>query len=364
MKNREGLYLCIALVMAWGVACTPASPAGDSEGSPGWIPSSALQNPSAESTETSVPASTLATTQDIPITGRLMIPAEAVPAPAKMIDDVESSGTGPQGRAPYGDSYKLNRFERPFLQDMTYVADLDIHKFGLSEDENWYYVSIRLIGTNPNNEAGINYGAEIDLNSDGFGDYIIWTHPPYTSRWETSPVQVFQDSNRDSGGVSALKADAGSDGDGYDTLIFDGSSSENADPDLAWVRTNGEAGSTLQIAFKKSLSGSGFMLGVVADAGLRDPSKFDYADHIEEGGAGSPIKTNPYFPLGLLYAVDNTCWEAYGMQGTGYEPKLCQPILQPVNTRSPDEEEEPVLACNPPPNCGGGPYDPETCECT
>jgi hypothetical protein len=55
-------------------------------------------------------------TQVIPVTGNLMKPAEVVPAPDKMIDDVESSGTGPEGRAPYGDSYKLNRFERPFLK--------------------------------------------------------------------------------------------------------------------------------------------------------------------------------------------------------------------------------------------------------
>jgi hypothetical protein len=182
-------------------------------------------------------------------------------------------------------------------------------------------------------------------------------------QWNTGTVQVFQDSNRDSGGLSSLKSDAVSDGDGYDTLIFDGSSSDNADPDLAWVRTNEDRGTILQIAFKKSLTGTAFLLGVVSDAGLKDVSKFDYADHIAEADAGSSVQNNPYYPLGELYAVDNTCWEAYGMQTTGYEPKLCQPILQPVNTESPDEEEEPVLACNPPPNCGGGPYDPETCEC-
>ena len=360
MKERKLLYLYMIGVMMLSGACTPASPLGEGVSSPdSTVPSS---TPNA-STENPVATSTLEVTEGIPVTGHLLSPAEVVPVPGKMIDDVESSGTGPEGRAPYGDSYKLNRFERPFLQDMTYVAELDIHKFGISEDEDWYYVSIQLMGNDPNHAAGIQYGDEIDLNGDGFGDYIVWTKPLYTPQWDTNIVQVFQDSNGDSGGLSSLKSDAVSDGDGYDTLVFDGSSSDNADPDLAWVRTNGDRGTTLQIAFKKSLTGSAFMLGVVSDAGLKDVSKFDYADHIAEADAGSSVHNNPYYPLGELYAVDNTCWEAYGMQTTGYEPKLCQPILQPVNTESPDEEEGPVLACNPPPNCGGGPYDPETCEC-
>jgi hypothetical protein len=347
-------------VMALSGACTPPPPDGESLSSPTGIASSSSYN---ASTESSVATSTLEITKGIPVTGHLMVPANLVPLPGKMIDDVESSGTGSEGRAPYGDSYKLNRFERPFLKDMTYMADIDIHKFGLSEDEDWYYISIQLMGNDPNHAPGINYGAEIDLNADGFGDYILWTHPPYSPQWDTNTVQVFQDSNQDTGGLSALKADAVSDGDGYDTLVFDGSSQENADPDLAWVRTTGSDGATVQIAFKKSLTGSAFILGVVADAGLKDISKFDYADHIAEADAGSSVQNNPYYPLGALYAVDNTCWEAYGIQMTGYEPKLCQPILQPVSTGSPDEEEEPVLFCNPPPNCGGGPYDPVTCNC-
>jgi hypothetical protein len=278
-----------------------------------------------------------------------------------MIDDVESSGTGPQGWAPYGDSYKLNRFERPFGQDMTYIPDMDIHRFGLSEDEDWYYISIQLIGNDPNNALGIHYGVEIDLNADGFGDYILWARPPYTPQWDTSTVQVFQDSNLDSGGLSALQSDAVFDGNGYDTLIFDGSAQQNSDPDVAWVRMSADATATIQFAFKKSLTGSFFMVGIVSDTGLKDVSKYDYADHFTEADAGSPVRNNQYYPLGLVYAVDNTCWEAYGFQTTGYEPKLCQPILQPTHTPPP---EGPILACNPPPNCGGGPYDPQTCECT
>jgi hypothetical protein len=316
MKNRKILYLCFIFVMALGVSCTQLFPASES-------PDSASPN---------APTENAAPTPMPKVTSHLMRPAEFVPVPDKMIDDVESSGTGPEGRAPYGDSYKLNRFERPFLKDMTYVADIDIHKFGLSEDGDWYYISIQLMGNDPNNALGINYGAEIDLNGDGFGDYILWAHPPYTSQWDTRTVEVFKDSNRDAGGLSALKSDAVFDGDGYDTLIFDGNSQGNTDPDLAWVRRSGDGRAIMQMAFKKDLTGPDFMMGVVSDTGLKDPSKFDYADYFTEADAGSPVQSNKYYPLGLLYAVDNTCWEAYGLQTTGYEPKLCQPILQPVNT--------------------------------
>lgn len=365
MKNCAFRYLCITLVMTLGVACTPSSPTESAASSPIGIVSGSSPN---ASTQASNPAPTPATTAGIPVTGHLMTPAEVVPAPAKMIDDVESSGTGPEGRAPYGDSYKLNRFERPFLQDMTYVPDLDIHKFGVSEDEDWYYISIQLIGDDPNRELGIYYGAEIDLNADGFGDYVIWARPPYHDQWDTSSVQIFQDSNLDGGGLSAIQSDAVFDGDGYDTLAFDGSGAENADPDLAWVRWISAEHALVQFAFKKIWSGSAFMVGVVSDAGLKDVSKYDYNDYITSVEAGSPVRENENYPLGLLYAVDNTCWEPYGMHTTGYEPKLCQPILQPVNTRSPDEDEE-SLACNPPPDCNGdepgtGDFDPATCTCS
>lgn len=290
----------------------------------------------------------------------LMRPGDFVPVPGGFVDDVESSGTGAERRAPYGDSYGINRFERPFLEDMTYLPDLDIHKFGISQDNDWYYISIGLIGNDPNNPVGINYGVEIDLNADGFGDYIIWAHPPYTPAWDTGTVQVYEDSDHDSGGVSSKESDAVFNGNGYDTLLFDGGNQQNADPDLAWVRLFEGQNATIQFAFKKSLSGSSFMFGVVSDAGLRDVSRFDYSDYFTEAEAGSPVRGKANFPLGSLYAVDNTCWEVNGFTSTGFEPKVCPVILQPVIKPSGNDDPS---DCNPPPNCGGGPYNPVTCEC-
>jgi hypothetical protein len=327
-------------------ALTPSAPPGETE-------SPVEVTPGLTSAVTDAP------TEAATVAGHLMQPADLVPPPGKLIDDADSSGTGPEGRAPYGDSYKLNRFERPFLQDMSYVPDLDVRKFGISEDADWYYVSIQLVGSDPNNPVGINYGVEIDTNANGYGDTIILAHPPYSTQWSTSTVQAFQDTNEDSAGLSALASDSDFNGDGYETLVFDGSSQENTDLDLAWVRLDEARPGTIQIAFKKSLAGPAFLLGVVTDAGLKDVKQFDYVDHFAETEAGSPIRGHNNFPLGALYALDNTCWEAYGFKSTGFEPKVCQPILQPVNTKPADDES----SCDPPPDCGGGPFDPDTCQC-
>ena len=370
-------YSYIVLVLVFSMACSIQSLASGPTPQTSSTAISTAVDPD-ETAENLIPTPSQDTTAIIPITSHLMQPAENAPGPEKMIDDTDSSGTGPEKRAPYGDSYKLNRFERPFLKDMTYVSDMDIHKFGLSQDTDWYYISIELIGNDPNNALGINYGIEIDLDVDGFGDYIIWAGAPYGLEWDTSTVQIFKDTNRDTAGFSGLQSDAISHGNGYEELVFNGGGNQNADPDLAWVRMIQQQNTILQFAFKKSLIGSFFMMGVVSDAGLKDVTKYDYADFFREVDAGSPIRGKENYPLGLLYAVDNTCWEAYGLQTSGYEPKLCQPILQPIPTSSNDDGgldaiitpagNEPPLACSPPPDCNGedpgtGDFDPTTCEC-
>jgi len=246
--------------------------------------------------------------------------------------DVDSSGTAAEKRAPYGDSYNINRLERPFLQDMTYVPDLDIGTFTLEYDNDFYYVSIDLIGNNPNNPIGIQYGVELDVNADGFGDFIVLGKQPFSADWSTSNVQVFADNNRDTSGLSADKSDAPITTDGYEALVFDGGSTINKDHDLAWARMNSSDDANIQFSFKKSLVGSSFMYGVIADAGLKDVGKLDYVDRFPEAEAGSPVKDKKYYPLGALFAVDNTCREAFGFKPNGYEPMLC-PRDQPNPTK-------------------------------
>ncbi|MGB8980343.1 MAG: hypothetical protein WCC12_00555 [Anaerolineales bacterium] len=298
----------------------------------------------------------------VPVTAsaaHTLIPAE--PRAGKLVYDVESSGTGPERRAPYGDSYDINRLERPFLQDMTYVPDLDISTFVVTSDNDWWYVSVNLVGIDPGSLHVVNYGVELDLDQDGFGDYLIWAQPPYAIQWETIPVRIFQDNNHNTAGLSYGKSDAPLAFDGYELLVFDGSIG-GADPDLAWVRATTGSPATVQFAFKRSWSGNVFMLGVLADAGLRDPQKLDYVDRFTLAEAGSPVKENMYYPLKALFAVDNTCREAYGFEPTRYEPQICPVPVAPTKTPGPDAPPETV--CLPPISmvCKNG-WDYVNCQC-
>ena len=247
--------------------------------------------------------------------------------------DVDSSGTAGENRAPYGDSYNINLFERPFTQTvMNYLPELDILTFRLTQDADWYYVSISLTGGDMNDPIGVNYGVELDTNHDGFGDALVWASPPYSTTWLAETVQVYKDTNHDTGGASAERSDAVFQGNGYDSIIFD--RGQGSDTDLAWVRLDPQVASSVQIAFKRSLAGNAFMWGAWADAGLRDPSKFNYNDRFTEADAGSPIKGKPAYPIKAIYQVDNTCWLAQGFNPTGDEPHLC-PSLQPQPTHQP-----------------------------
>jgi hypothetical protein len=297
--------------------------------------------PADQATQAGSPATAAITA--VPTVTHLKTPGE--PAAAKTIYDVESQSTAAERRAPYGDSYDINRLERPFERDMTYVSDLDIYLYKVSSDTDWWYVQIELMGTNPNNAIGINYGVELDTDHDGFGDYLILAHPTYTNAWDTLPIQIFQDKNHDTGGLSAEKSDAPITTDGYETLVFNGGPGD-ADPDMAWIRLTAEG---IQIAFKKSWAGSVFMLGVLADAGLKDPKQLDYVDRFEEADAGSPVRDKKYYPLGDLYLVDNVCREAFGFNPNGFEPQLCPreaPAPGPRPRKTPS-------ACSPGPECSG-----------
>lgn len=245
-----------------------------------------------------------------------------------VVFDVSSADTAAEKRAPYGDSYAINLLERPFLQDMTYVPDLDIDTFNLKQDGDWYYVSIKLVGTDPNNPLGINYGVDIDNDRDGFGDFLILAQPPFSSEWSTSGVRIFSDSNDDTAGAFADKSDAPFTSDGYDNLLFDGSQGLGDDMDMAWVRLVGA--NTVQFAFKRSWAGDAFMFGVLSDAGLKDVTMLDYVDRFTVGEAGSPVRDNSNYPLSSLYATDNTCRAAFGFSTTGYEKRICPRIVLPA----------------------------------
>src|SRR5215208_7442510 len=157
--NRNLLNSGLILFLVMGAtACAPLPAPTATAAQPDLATDIVSPTALSEPSETSAPDST-ATTM-IPVTGHLMEPGTLVSG--KLVSDVKSSGTS----ASFGDSYKINRFERPFLKDMTYVSELDIISFSLGEDADWHYISIEVNGDDPNNSIGINYGVEIDLNAD------------------------------------------------------------------------------------------------------------------------------------------------------------------------------------------------------
>lgn len=247
--------------------------------------------------------------------------------------DVESNGTAPEKRAPFGDSYNLNLLERPFARDMTYILELDVRAFSAVADDTWVYITVELIGNNVNRALGIHYGVALDLDRNGYGDFLVWASPPYSRDWTAVNVQVFADRNGDSAGASSLKSDAPFQGDGYETLVFDINQGIGEDVDLAWVRQAGQ-GNLIQFAIKKGLTGTQFFFAAIADAGLKDPGRMDYVDHLTEKEAGSPVRANSNYPLKELFAVDSTCHAAFGFIPTGFEPKVCPRIAPPTQKSS------------------------------
>jgi len=287
------------------------------------------------------------TNTSLPPVVHTMIPAEITLSGTKLFD-ADCAGTGAEHRAPYQDSYKLNRFERPFTQaDMTYLPDIDILHFRITDDANWFYVFIELIGSNPNNnDLKPIFGVELDLDRDGHGDNLIWAQTPLSTQWTTDPVKVYADSNNDTGGASPERSDAPYPGNGYDTIIFD--RGYGNDPDLAWVRIDPLNPTVVAFAFKRNLAGRSFMWGVWADAGLKDPTRFNYNDRYTEVEAGSSVRDNKNYPIQALYAMDNTCRSAFGFKPNGYEPLLC-PTEEPKPSKGTPTAVPPPPPVPPPP---------------
>src|SRR5512142_3308407 len=222
MNRRSLTYFALAVLVILSLSCSlvsavspaPTPTLGQVQPAPSTAPDTGGPVPAAAGSATPVPlVATIMAAQHV------MKPAETVPN-GPLHYDVDSSVTASENRAPYGDSYNINLFERPFTQTvMNYLPELDITTFTLSQDNDWTYVSFDLVGGDMNDPLGINYGVELDTNHDGFGDALVWAYPPYGATWIAETVRVYTDTNHDTGGLSAEKADAVLNGDGYDTVI-------------------------------------------------------------------------------------------------------------------------------------------------
>lgn len=250
------------------------------------------------------------------------------------VTDYSSKSTAAEKRAPGGDSFPYNLFERPFLAEgMRYLPGVDIIRAEIARDTNWFYVTVYLQEAPTQEEKTLaQYGVEVDVDIDGRGDFLIWTSAPSGIEWTTDGVQIWEDMNGDVGGPVPVRSDAPGTRDGYEELTFD--QGIGADPDAAWARFSAPNSKQVQIAFKRTAIGNdpAFLWAAWADAGVKLPGWFDYDDHFTAAEAGSSLAGKAEYPLKALAAVDNTCRMAYGFTLLGTEPGAC---YIPVPTATP-----------------------------
>lgn len=252
---------------------------------------------------------------------------------ASFMTDRSSAALASERRA-IADNYEINLLERPFTSEvMDYKDYLDITRGELSLNPPFVYITIQLEGSPP---AGVtvDYGAEIDLDLDGHGDWLITGQAPPDSSWTTDGVRACRDANNDVGGPTAMRVDAPNAArDGYEDCVFD--SGYGIGPDEAWIRRDPTHANYVQVAFLFSLIGSDgeFLWGAWADEGLREPAWFDYNDHFTAVEAGSPASTSSEYPIKAVALLDNTCRWGYGFTPVGTEPGAC--YVPPTATPTP-----------------------------
>jgi hypothetical protein len=314
------LFLLLACNLSGG---TPAATSGPASTPPAGAtatekPAAAVPSDTAQPTNTPRPTATYTVVH-------LTTPVD-VSGATRFITDLNTKPYADKKKAIGGDDYSTNRYERPFTaKDMVYLSDVDLTRVELRIASPWVYITFEFAAPRAEGIGQTMYGAEFDINKDGRGDYLVWGASPPSGTWTTDGVEVWQDTNFDVGGATPQVTNAPwTLGDGYDKNLF--SSAKGDDPDLAWIRQI-EGGTKVQLAFKYSAIGGApqFLWNGLADAGVRNPKWFDYNDHFTQAEAGSPypVQTTLY-PLNELYALDNTCRDAYGYTPSGTEAGLCE----------------------------------------
>lgn len=255
-------------------------------------------------------------------------PGDGVSAPISYPTDpstIASSVKDETFPTDYGDIYNINLYERPFQLDNAYRPDADIVWSFLSDDGEWYYFLTQIVDLNPATGAlDSPFGFEIDADLDGRGDYLLWASPNFSIDWTNTNVFLSTDTNEDVGNQTPLYSDAPATNasDGYETMLF--AAGVGADPEAVWARQAPLDPTYLQIAVKKSaLNVVSFLWWAWTDFGVSNGSQMDYNDFYTAAEAGSPYASDPNFPLGALFGMDNTCRAPYNFTPTGAEPGLC-----------------------------------------
>jgi len=271
----------------------------------------------------------------IPVTGptptAVVIQHQVVPheLPSQRINhtgDYDSSLTADQRRAPAGDRFVLGQFERPFNADTmaVYYPDLDIQEGSIFQDDIWFVATIKVKGRDPNDSFPGTYALELDQDLDGRGDLLILAKQPSTNEWTSIGVQIWAYENNDVGGLLPMKADLNTEGDGFETPIFDQGQGHNAD--LAWVSISAADPNMIRIAFMQLLLASdrSYLVGLWAGYDDLRPSLFDFNDHFTQEQAGEAMaQLDRFYPIKEISGLDNTCRMAIGFEPTGLEPGIC-----------------------------------------
>ncbi len=264
-----------------------------------------------------------------------------------------NKGFDPRG----GDAYVINVYERPFspqTQD-TFFPDLDITLAALVQQGDWYIAGLRLFGLRPDAKGPQgDYALELDLDRDGRGDLLVRAKGPLTAnQWQQTNVEVRRDANRDVEGKEVCGSDAPFQGDGYETVVYDGAKQAQG---LAWAmwtwsQPDAQARPVVFIAVHRSLLQQvkdGFLWQAWADGGVRDPQRMVFHDAYTLEQAGEPYIRSPYFPIKSVAEVDSTCRAAFGFDLTGDEPCLCtgeNMLPKPVRDKCEQVPEPPYDVC-------------------
>ena len=330
--NKHFSFPFFSLVLFWlliSLACNLASTASDPTAVP--LPTSAVVVP-----ETG------------PEIQHLSVPAELPTEESLAFGDQDTSEYAAKKIAPNGDRFTKGWFERPFNANTmdTYYPYLDIQRVAVFQDAEWFFGTIEVKGPDEAQGFPATYGLEIDLDTDGRGDFLFLAVAPAKGEWSVTGVSVYQDGKKDVGNQLVVGSDPPQTGDGFEDSVFD--QGQGGDPDAAWSRLVDP--NTIQIAFKKSLLGDdpAFMISGWAGMDELNPAWFDLNDHFTHEQAGAADPGFPlFYPIKELEKLDNTCRMPVGFDARGTEPGLC-PTYIPKNAPppppgAPDPTEEPPI---------------------
>lgn len=245
----------------------------------------------------------------------LSTPGDISPeAAAKSSDTDASAHVAGQGRA-LADSFEHNIFERPFsaIDPSVYLPQIDILQVEIAQSTEWIFgrLTLKDLSAAGATEAFV---MEMDMNSDGRGDYLITSgRPANSSWWTTQNVGIYQDQDGSVGGADAIVADATpSSGNGFEAQLVN--------TDLAWARLKPGDTNTIEFAVSTSLFSQAekYTVSMWAGNALVHPEVFNLNDRYTREQAGGDATSSP------IREVDSTCHLVVGYAFSGLEPWACQ----------------------------------------